>query len=463
MPDRHVAVRIGAFVAVAVVAVGAVAAAEIREGATVTQVAVRELPDVRNVAVAFDLGPVDQFVVDGASRAASAVGGAAATSRSASVGMIRITRGGGVVHAPPPGYLIPFGVLSFPAHAVAGVTSPEAAAAVGPTSVVMNELAAATTGAQVGDVVELRATSGATVAVTVGAIRPYAEVGFAELVFTTDVADRLGIVDDTRVVMWGFTDRFGLDRALGAEGVLGRANTKVNRSWDPPDPDDSISTPRIKALVGEPWYRIDSDGSFSMHPTWVANSLTPGRVVLNDAIPIRAQCNVAIVDDLRAALADVVAAGLGGHIDVGNTNTFGGCYNPRYSRTSGFLSRHAYAVAIDINTTSNCLGCVPRMNCDVVRIFRRHGFVWGGNYRVPDGMHFEWVDEPRDQIPFPSTYCPNVVGGGSTTQSLDAESSDVGVDATAATLGPAVLTSGDPMAHAEHGHGDEHGSDHDGG
>jgi hypothetical protein len=51
------------------------------------------------------------------------------------------------------------------------------------------------------------------------------------------------------------------------------------------------------------------------------------------------------------------------------------------------------------------------MNCYVVRIFRKHGFAWGGNWRTPDGMHFEWVGEARDQIAYPSRYCPNNVGG----------------------------------------------------
>jgi hypothetical protein len=50
------------------------------------------------------------------------------------------------------------------------------------------------------------------------------------------------------------------------------------------------------------------------------------------------------------------------------------------------------------------------MNCDVVRIFRKHGFAWGGNWRTPDGMHFEWVGEARDQIGYASRYCPNNVG-----------------------------------------------------
>ena len=47
------------------------------------------------------------------------------------------------------------------------------------------------------------------------------------------------------------------------------------------------------------------------------------------------------------------------------------------------------------------------MNCATVRIFRKHGFAWGGNFLTPDGMHFEWVGEPRDQFSYPSRFCPN--------------------------------------------------------
>ena len=43
-----------------------------------------------------------------------------------------------------------------------------------------------------------------------------------------------------------------------------------------------------------------------------------------------------------------------------------------------------------------------------MRIFRKHDFAWGGNFLTPDGMHFEWVGEPRDQLQYPSTYCPNL-------------------------------------------------------
>ena len=123
-----------------------------------------------------------------------------------------------------------------------------------------------------------------------------------------------------------------------------------------------------------------------------------------------------IRSDLAAALQAVVDAGLAGYIDVANANTYGGCFGPRFSRIVGTqlgsLSRHTWAQALDTNTVSNCQGCVPQMDCRVVRIFRAHNFAWGGNFLNPDGMHFEWVGEPRNNYQYPSRYCPNVAGGG---------------------------------------------------
>jgi hypothetical protein len=95
---------------------------------------------------------------------------------------------------------------------------------------------------------------------------------------------------------------------------------------------------------------------------------------------------------------------------VGNTNTYGGCYGPRFNRISGnlgILSRHSWGQALDTNTLQNCQGCVPTMSCAVVRIFRAHNFAWGGNFLFTDGMHFEWTGRRTDQLAFPSRYCPN--------------------------------------------------------
>lgn len=380
----------------------------IDDAAQVADIATRLDPAVGDVVVAFDVGDVDQFVVDASAEAARLAGGHSATRRGGSIGLRRIARDGATVHAPPAGWLIPMVFVAAPVHAARGVYGIEVAQVMAAGDVVVNQLTSDQTGARVGDRVELRTRNGGTVGLRIGMIADDDTLGGTELVFDTSVADRLEFTSDTGTVLWGF-DRDRVERALLDVGLEGRRNTAVAKSWDPPDPDSTISTARTKLALGEPWYRVNADDSISMHPDWIATNLTDGRVLLDPVVRIRAQCHVAIVDDLSAALADVAAAGLASEIDVANANTYGGCFGPRYTRTSGYLSRHTYGMALDTNTVSNCLGCRPQMHCDVVRIFRRHGFAWGGNFRVPDGMHFEWVGSRRDQIPYPSTYCPNVV------------------------------------------------------
>ena len=389
-------------------------AATLDAPATVRAPADRVHRPVGDLAVVFDVGDVDRSVVEASDRVARRIGATASVGRTGSLGMRTIVRDGSTVHAPPDGYLIPIVYTSMPRGSIGRIMGADLAPALGPDRVVMNEMTAGLTGAAVGDVLVMQSADGSAVRLVIGGIRPYEDLGGAELVFTYDVADRLGATNDTRSIIYGIGDREAFDTAVAAEGLDDRPDTKVNRSWDPPNPDDTLSTARTKVALGEPWYRFDGDGSVVMHPTWKANHLTDGRVLLDPTIRIRAQCHNLVVDDLRAALGEVAAAGLGGAIDVANANSAGGCYVPRFSRVSGqigFLSRHTYGMALDTNTTSNCAGCRPQMSCDVVRIFRKHGFAWGGNFRRPDGMHFEWVGERRDQISYPSTYCPNDVTG----------------------------------------------------
>ncbi len=436
-------------VALGVLAGAAVVAVGIDRSATVTARAERAEQPVGDLAVIFDVGDVDRAVVEAADRAAARIGGTAAVGRSGSLGMRGITRAGVDVHAPPAGYLIPMVYVSMPRGAIGHVMGADVAAALEPDTVVMNEVTAELTGAAVGDVIVMQAADGEPVPLTIAGIRPYDQIGWAELVFTYDVADRLGATADTRAVIYGFDDRSAFDAAVVAEGLAGRKDTKVNRSWDPQDPDDTLSTARTKVALGEPWYRFGADGSVIMHPTWKAEHLTDGRVLLDETIRIEARCHVDVVDDLRAALGEVAAAGLASAIDVVNANTSGGCYVPRFSRVSGqigFLSRHTYGMALDTNTDTNCAGCRPQMNCDVVRIFRKHGFAWGGNFRRPDGMHFEWVGERRDQIDFPSTYCPNVVTGAALPAADGADRSSSSV------LGAGVLMVGADGLGAEMSH-----------
>ena len=66
-----------------------------------------------------------------------------------------------------------------------------------------------------------------------------------------------------------------------------------------------------------------------------------------------------------------------------------------------------------MSTVANRQGYAPMMDCRIVAVFRKYGFAWGGNFLLPDGMHFEWVGERRDLLSYPSRYCPNPVAPSS--------------------------------------------------
>ena len=406
--------RIGALVLALAATTGAVVAA-VASGiapATVATPAERVGAELGDLAVVYQVGPVDATTIARSEQVAAAVGGVSTIGRTGTLHARGVVRDGSVVHAPPDGYTFPLTFAAYPTDSLGWLLGFEISGAVSPTThpegVVLNAGSAALHGAQAGDVIELETRSGALARVVVTAVAPEKVLGGTEVVLTTDLATRLGETRDMRTIIWGFDDRAAFDAAVAATGLDAPRDTKVSRSWDLRNPDSVLDTLDLKRQLGIPWYRVLGGGTgVTMHSQWVATNLTPGRELLSAQIPIRARCNVRILDDLKAALADVAAAGLGWAIEVANANTYGGCYTPRFARDSWNLSRHSYGVALDTNTVSNCQGCVPKMNCDVVRIFRRHNFAWGGNFNRPDGMHFEWVGEPRDQIAFPSRYCPN--------------------------------------------------------
>ncbi|MCB9394786.1 MAG: M15 family metallopeptidase [Acidimicrobiaceae bacterium] len=305
----------------------------------------------------------------------------------------------------------PMSTTALPVEAIGRVMTAPVAAAVAAGQVVLSRTSADLRGAQVGDTLDLIARDGNARRFVLGHIAADADIGGAELVMSNDQADVLGAERVTRVVIFGQLDRAAVAAALLAEGLVDGEGVRINTSWNPFNPDSLLSSTQTKVLLGEFDYRINGNGGLSLDPDWVAANV---QRVNFTTIGIRASCHRAIVADLQAALDEVAAAGLGWAIDLASTNSIGGCYNPRYSTVSasiGSVSRHAWAMAIDMNITTNGQGRVPRMDCRVVRIFRKHHFAWGGNFLVSDGMHFEWVGEPRHTQQYPSRYCPNLPGG----------------------------------------------------
>jgi len=95
---------------------------------------------------------------------------------------------------------------------------------------------------------------------------------------------------------------------------------------------------------------------------------------------------------LQAAWAEVQAQGLGNRVLF-----WEGSFVPRLIRGSATKpSNHAFGTAFDLNAAWNGLRVTPPAAGlkgsvrELVPIFEKHGFFWGGNYRErKDGMHFE--------------------------------------------------------------------------
>ena len=50
---------------------------------------------------------------------------------------------------------------------------------------------------------------------------------------------------------------------------------------------------------------------------------------------------------------------------------------------------HAFGLALDLNVQRNLYGTPGGMHPDIVAIFEKWGFEWGGRWDRPDPMHFE--------------------------------------------------------------------------
>ncbi len=368
-------------------------------------------PDVVSVYTARQL---DDAIADRAITASQLAGGAGMELNGGVLGLLAVRRGGQAVQLPPAGYRWPLSTVVMPPEVVGRITSRELARVIASGQVVMTQTTATLHGVQAGDVLTVLGWDGANHDLAVGLVAPDDVVGGSELMISPAVAGGVGLVRPSSVLLWGFRSRAEMDQQLAANGLVA-TTIRIRRSWDPPDPDGLLSYPQIKAKFGEFAY-----SDTAQEPGWAAAHLT--RVAL--PLGIRATCNNVAIPALQGALSEVAAAGLAGAIDVGNTNTYGGCYgglgevSPLGSTTGGFLSKHSWGVAIDMNTVQNPEGAPPTMNCDVVRIFRKWGFAWGGNFIQGDGMHFEYVGERRDQWPYPSRYCPNIATATPSGQAL---------------------------------------------
>lgn len=107
-------------------------------------------------------------------------------------------------------------------------------------------------------------------------------------------------------------------------------------------------------------------------------------------LPKKLYCNRDLIAPLAHAFELLIDENL-----VGLIKTWDGCFNIRNSKAGREFSLHSWALAIDINAAWNQFNRVPTMDKRIVQCFKRAGFDWGGEWRRPDGMHFQLKEFPK--------------------------------------------------------------------
>jgi hypothetical protein len=142
----------------------------------------------------------------------------------------------------------------------------------------------------------------------------------------------------------------------------------------------------IKQSFGEFAARPLPDGTIAVERPWVRRNIVTATVPLLPPVT----CHRGLLPQLRGALRELVARGLGHTVDGAQ---FAGCYTPRFidRDPDGRLSHHSWGIAVDLNSKENIFGRDSRQDDELVEVMTSWGFTWGGGWLVPDPMHFEWL------------------------------------------------------------------------
>ena len=307
--------------------------------------------------------------------------------------MTGATRQGAVVRSAPVGAGFPMSSLAVDATAIAATMGDEVAMVAGAGRIVMGATAAAQNAIVPGDMVTLMGWNGVAATFEVGAVEPDPVVAGVEIVMSVESAVPLGFVRPFSIRVWGFDTRESAQALLKAiQATWIQRRIRVRTSWQDALLDDTVPQAHIKALLGDFWAVRGGGGTLQIDPAWKTAHIT--RVNLPLVGPLR--CNTVVAAAAAQALQELQDSAMSALIHSADTRSRGGCFSTRETRSpsgnSGHnLSRHTWGAAIDINPSQNPYGGVSRMDSRVIDAFRRHGFVWGGSFIVPDPMHFEYV------------------------------------------------------------------------
>ena len=242
---------------------------------------------------------------------------------------------------------------------------------------------------------------GAGARVRIAAVLPDELVGAAELMVSKSTGRLIGVTRDRHLLLQPAGERRTrsgeltrvLQRLLPEPlGSLGQV--QVRASGDTPyfRAGDAVLPPVLmKALFGEFAARPAKDqrGSLEIDPAWIGEHIQPTHVPLLGYV----RCHRAILPQLRGAMQELRDAGLRSLI-----RSYHGCFVPKFVTRdpTALISHHTWGVAFDVNLVGNYYGQDPNQDERLQETLARWGFLWGGDFVVPDGNHFEYRRAPVD-------------------------------------------------------------------
>ena len=258
----------------------------------------------------------------------------------------------------------------------------ESAQAIRDNKIVISELTASRYELNVGDYVNLVGLNSEIIPIEVGKVIKDSKIGWFEGVVNKELGFKLGIYRNIQAIIWDshINENFliELHKNINYRKVkLTFRENRVNKNW-------VLPTALVKEMFGD--FQIkERDGVWiTTEPEWREENIQ------NKRMPILGitRCHRLMWEPLEGALNQILEEGLQEYLIIEEWKSSGGCYAPRRINrfdAGGSISRHAWGIAIDINTKS---GYPPR----VVEIFNDWGFAWGGTWTSPDEMHFELRD-----------------------------------------------------------------------
>ena len=258
----------------------------------------------------------------------------------------------------------------------------ESAQAIRDNKIVISELTASRYELNVGDYVNLVGLNSEIIPIEVGKVIKDSKIGWFEGVVNKELGFKLGIYRNIQAIIWDnhINENFliELHKNINYRKVkLTFRENRVNKNW-------VLPTALVKEMFGD--FQIkERDGVWiTTEPEWREENIQ------NKRMPILGitRCHRLMWEPLEGALNQILEEGLEEYLIIEEWKSSGGCYAPRRINrfdAGGSISRHAWGIAIDINTKS---GYPPR----IVEIFNDWGFAWGGTWTSPDEMHFELRD-----------------------------------------------------------------------